>query len=110
VAPSLEAALALVRLPAPAFCIGGAELYAAALPHADEMHVTEVPSEPAGDTLFPAFDRNDWIEVARRPGAPGADGQPACQYVTLRRARSAAGAIPGPRSTPRVVPRTAFPR
>lgn len=87
VAPSLEAALLLVRLPAPVFCIGGAELYAAALPRADEMHVTEVPGEPAGDTVFPAFDRSAWTEAARRPGAPGADGQPACQYVTLRRAR-----------------------
>ena len=87
VAPSLDAALALVRLAGPAFCIGGAELYAAALPRAEEMHVTEVTGEHAGDTRFPAFDRSAWTEVARRPGGPGADGQPACQYVTLRRAR-----------------------
>ena len=87
VAPSLEAALALVRLPAPAFCIGGAELYAAALPRADEMHVTEVAGDFAGDTRFPAFDRSAWIEVARRPGGPADDGRPACHYVTLRRAR-----------------------
>ena len=87
VAPSLDAALALVRLAGPAFCIGGAELYAAALPRAEEMHVTEVAGEHAGDTRFPAFDRSAWTEVARRPGGPGADGQPACQYVTLRRAR-----------------------
>lgn len=87
VAPSLDAALALVRLAGPAFCIGGAELYAAALPRAEEMHVTEVAGEHAGDTRFPPFDRSAWTEVARRPGGPGADGQPACQYVTLRRAR-----------------------
>jgi hypothetical protein len=51
------------------------------------MHVTEVAGEPAGDTRFPAFDRSDWTEVSRRFGGPGADGQPACQYVTLRRVR-----------------------
>ena len=31
-----------VALPAPAFCIGGGELYAAALPRADELHLTEI--------------------------------------------------------------------
>jgi dihydrofolate reductase len=87
VAPSLEAALALVRLAGPAFCIGGAELYAAALPLADEMQVTEVAGDPTGDTWFPAFDRSAWIEVARRPGALAEDGKPACHYVTLSRAR-----------------------
>ena len=87
VAPSLEAALALVRLPAPAFCIGGAALYAAALHRADEMHVTEIPGDAVGDTWFPAFDRSAWTEVARRPGAIADNGRPACQYVTQRRAR-----------------------
>ena len=31
---SLDEALALVRMPPPAFCIGGGELYRAALPRA----------------------------------------------------------------------------
>jgi dihydrofolate reductase len=87
VAGSLDAALALVRLPAPAYCIGGAELYAAALPRADEMHVTEVAGSPAGDTSFPAWDRSDWVETERRPGAGTDTGAPGCHFVTYRRAR-----------------------
>ena len=75
VAGSLDAALAMVRLPAPAFCIGGAELYAAVLPRADEMHVTEVAGSPVGDTFFPAWDRSDWLETERRPGAGDQHGR-----------------------------------
>ena len=84
---SLDAALALVRLPAPAFCIGGAEFYAAALPRADEMHVTEIAGSPVGDTSFPAWDRSDWVETERRPGAGTDTGAPECHFVTYRRAR-----------------------
>jgi len=87
IAGSLDAALAMVRLPAPAFCIGGAGLYAAALPRADEMHVTEVAGSPVGDTSFPAWDRSDWVETERRPGAGTDTGAPECHFVTYRRAR-----------------------
>ena len=65
VAPSLEAALALVRLPAPAFCIGGAELYAQALPRADVLELTEIDRDYAGDARFPRVDRDEWVEIAR---------------------------------------------
>jgi dihydrofolate reductase len=64
-AASFAAALALVRLPAPAFCIGGGELYAVALPRADTMYLTEIDADMAGDTRFPAFDRTSWRETAR---------------------------------------------
>lgn len=64
-APSLAAASPLVRLPPPVYCIGGGELYAAALPYADLLHVTEIDRDFAGDAHFPAFDRGAWREVAR---------------------------------------------
>ena len=57
VARSLDDALARVRLPPPAFCIGGAELYALALPRADVLHLTEIGRGFDGDVSFPAFDR-----------------------------------------------------
>ena len=50
-------AFALVRLPLPVFCIGGAELYALALPRADLLYLTEIDRDFAGDVRFPAFDR-----------------------------------------------------
>jgi dihydrofolate reductase len=45
--------------------IGGAALYAAAMPQATRMFLTEVDQCPAGDTFFPDFDRGLWIEASR---------------------------------------------
>jgi dihydrofolate reductase len=62
---SPAAALALVADSAQAFVIGGADLYAAAMPLADELQLTEIEREFAGDTRFPSFDRKLFAEVAR---------------------------------------------
>ena len=70
-APGAEAALdlahalALVQDAAKVFVIGGAQLYAAALPHADELVLTEVDAEPPADTFFPAWDRAAFTERTR---------------------------------------------
>jgi dihydrofolate reductase len=45
--------------------IGGAALYAEALPEADRQVLTEVHATPAGDTCYPEFDRADWVETRR---------------------------------------------
>ena len=44
---------------------GGGQVYAAALPVADEQVITEVDLEPEGDAFYPAFDRAEWRETAR---------------------------------------------
>lgn len=44
---------------------GGAEIYRLALPLADRLYLTEIHLKPEGDTKFPAFDRNDWVETKR---------------------------------------------
>ena len=60
-AASLEAALALAA-PAPkVFVIGGAELYTAALPLADELVLTELDADFDGDAWFPAWERSAFI-------------------------------------------------
>lgn len=64
VANSLPAALALAES-AEAFIIGGAELYAAALPSADRLQLTEIDADFAGDSHFPAIDRDRWRECSR---------------------------------------------
>lgn len=46
---------------------GGAAVYAAALPYADEQVISEIPQRPDGDTHYPAFDRGRWREVRRQP-------------------------------------------
>ncbi len=73
VAASLEAALALCTGEPVVFVIGGGELYAAALPVADGLVLTEIRREFAGDARFPAFDRSAWRETQRQPQT-GADG------------------------------------
>ena len=54
---SLQAALDLAAPALKVFVIGGAELYAAALPMADELVMTELDIAPDADAWFPAWDR-----------------------------------------------------
>lgn len=65
VAASLDAALARVVRPPPAFCIGGGELYRAALPLASTVHLTEIDRDFEGDTTFPPLDPAQWRQTAR---------------------------------------------
>ena len=66
VAHDLEQALALADdLPGDLMVVGGAQVYAAALPHADEQVLTQVPLRPEGDVFYPAFDRAAWTETRR---------------------------------------------
>jgi dihydrofolate reductase len=48
-----------------AFVIGGGEVYKLGLAVADIMYLTEIKSSFDGDTYFPEYDRNQWIEIAR---------------------------------------------
>jgi len=62
---SLEAALAAVHEREDAFVIGGAEIYALALPVACRLYMTEIDRDFEGDAFFPEFDRSRWREVSR---------------------------------------------
>lgn len=64
--------------------IGGAAVYAAALPFAWRVYLTEVHATPAGDTMLPAFDPAVWLETARDDQAGDGDG-PGYSFVTLER-------------------------
>ncbi|MBL8489362.1 MAG: dihydrofolate reductase [Rhodocyclaceae bacterium] len=48
-----------------AYVIGGANLYAQALPLVDRLELTEIDADVPGDAFFPAFDRDAWRETAR---------------------------------------------
>ena len=84
-AGSLEDALDLLDVTPQVYVIGGAELYAAALPLADELLLTEIDADVEGDTFFPPFDRGDFEEVAREPHV-SEDGVP-FSFVTYVRRR-----------------------
>jgi len=68
---SVAAALAAVQAtPArPLWVIGGAAVYAAALPHADRLEVTRVHAAVEGDVVFPPLDWSRWRLVWSAPHA-----------------------------------------
>ncbi|MCG8393153.1 MAG: dihydrofolate reductase [Pseudomonadales bacterium] len=48
-----------------AVIMGGAEIYALALPRADRLYLTEVHAQVEGDTWFPEYDATEWNEIGR---------------------------------------------
>lgn len=79
VVDSLERALELAREhDEEPRIIGGAQLYALALPLATRMWLTYLDEEYEGDTYFPEFDPNEWQEVERWR-------KDAATFVTLER-------------------------
>ena len=47
------------------YIVGGAEIYAQALEHADTLYITEIQQDVIGDAWFPDFNRSQWLEVSR---------------------------------------------
>ena len=68
VARSLDEAIEIAKQksPGPAFVIGGAALYDAALPRASVLHVTELDDAVEGDTFLSPIDRSQWRLVAEQ--------------------------------------------
>ena len=66
VAASFDAALELLAAEPKVWVIGGARVYAEALPHADELVLTEVDAEFEADTFFPPWDRAQFRQTSRR--------------------------------------------
>ena len=64
-AQSLDAACEMLAGAAKAYVIGGAEIYALALPHADELALTEIDAVLDGDVFFPPWDRTRFVETSR---------------------------------------------
>jgi dihydrofolate reductase len=59
------------------FVIGGAELFAAALPLANRLYLTVVEADIAGDTYMPDFALSEWHETsAERFGADEKNAYP----------------------------------
>lgn len=48
-----------------AMVIGGAEIYAQALPDTDRLYLTQVHADVEGDAWFPEYQHMDWAEVGR---------------------------------------------
>jgi dihydrofolate reductase len=52
------------------FVVGGGDVYAQALPLADRLVLTEIDDEPDGDTFFPEWPREEWVETSRERSGP----------------------------------------
>ena len=82
VAHSVAEALALAGNE-PVAVIGGADIYAQFLPHAEWIELTEVHGDFPGDVTMPPLGP-EWQEDQREDHA-AAEGRPAFSFVTLRR-------------------------
>ncbi|MCJ2136527.1 dihydrofolate reductase [Methylobacterium sp. J-026] len=67
--------------------VGGAEIYAIALPRADRLHLTEVAADPEGDVRFPDFDRARFRETFREQHPAGPRDAHAFAFVDWKRVR-----------------------
>ena len=88
VAPSLDVALqaargdALRRRSGAIMVIGGAEIFAQAMPLAGRLEITQIHAAPEGDVRFPAIDLGVWRESARVAHPVGPDDDAAYDLVT----------------------------
>jgi len=89
VAHSLDEALLAAADADKVFVIGGVALYAAALPRADELLLTELHADFEGDIHFPAWDRRQFSEVSRETHQAAAPNSFSFDFVRYRRSAAA---------------------
>ena len=85
---SLDDALARIAGAPEVMVIGGASIYAAALPIALKIYLTEVHAAIGGDVHFPEFDRGAWHETSRQGFDPDHNHQHPYSFVVLERQES----------------------
>lgn len=85
IAHSLDDALDLVGNDDEPFIIGGAQLYAAALPRVDRIYLTRVHATIEGDTLMPPIADEQWIEVSCARHDADAENGYGYSFIVLER-------------------------
>lgn len=85
VAHDIDAAIAAAGAVEDVMIIGGAEIYALALPQASCIECTRVHATVDGDTFFPPFDAKAWQEVACESHSADERNDHAMSFVTLQR-------------------------
>ena len=70
--------------------IGGAALFALALPRATRAYLTQVHGEPEGDLILPPLVEGDWLEVGREevPAGPEDDYRTTFRVLERRAPRA----------------------
>lgn len=92
IATSLEDAVSLAKVRARCMpnideicVIGGAQIYAQALPLADRLHVTHVLGSIDGDTVFPPIDPSVWFVLSSQDHPAGEKDSHATRYTVYER-------------------------
>ena len=85
VAANLDAALDACAGTDEVMIIGGAEIFAEALPIANRMHLTLIDATFSGDTWLPDDAAREWREISREDRARGEDATFAYSFVDLER-------------------------
>lgn len=86
VVTDIDAALAAAGDVPEVMIIGGASLYAQALPFADRLYVTLVHARPEGDTRFPELELENWREVQREERPADAANPHPLSFLVYERA------------------------
>ena len=68
--------------------IGGGEVYALGLSHADQLHVTHVQTAVDGDTVFPEIDPDVWKKISEESIPAGEKDDFATFYTVYERRTS----------------------
>lgn len=87
VVPSLQAAIDAAGAVPQVAVIGGAQIYAQALPLTTTVHLTRVHASVTGDAVFPDLDPRQWREVAVEDHAADERHPYAFSFITLERLR-----------------------
>ena len=82
---SLEEAIAACAGDDEIFIVGGAELYAQALPLVDTLYITEIFQDVEGDAHFPEFSRAEWQEISREKRSQTMPQPLEYHFITYRR-------------------------
>ncbi|MDD5056423.1 MAG: dihydrofolate reductase [Sideroxydans sp.] len=85
IAHSLPEAIQLCAGDDEIFVVGGAELYAQALPLVNTLYITEIQQDVEGDAHFPAFDKNTWRESSREVRAQETPQALVYHFVSYRK-------------------------
>ncbi len=84
-AHSLEEAITSCANEDEVFIVGGAELYALAMPLTATLYVTEIQQNVEGDAHFPQFDRGQWKEISREERTQESPQALEYHFVTYQR-------------------------
>ena len=95
VAASLEHALALAAGEEEVFVIGGARVFAEALPRAERLYLTLVHAEVAGDVFFPEVEADDWRLVSEERHAADERHAYPFSFLVYERRRGESGHTDG---------------